>query len=335
MIVRIRIEPNAIREAIANSPDGGKEVLTRLATELRRHGAIYLIHEEDLKEVLRPLEPNLKPAVAKLWKKLLEDLRLWGRIVDVDTTPEEVGDVDLAILSAGSLPEGGRGRADGVHLSTAEEADRSPVIQQLRRLKYAENYKEGTDSERVWDERFASCTRISKRVTLVDKYLFGGTSGLNRELVPWVLTRLEQDCMLGLEVELIGALPTGAEPWQIRSLIADHGFGQSRLSSIKIWIAPWVWNDKVFDRKAERQVEMKRSGPHNRHIRFSCGAAFTLEEGFDRLWRRNRNGGQPKVWGSSGVTPHYVGSDAPALVRLAKIEKDLKRATRPARILDL
>lgn len=353
MIVRTLIEPDAIREAVANSPDGGKEALTRLATELRRHGAIDLIHEEDLKAALQPLQPSLKPAVAKLWEQLLIDLRRSGRIIDAGTrtqdsgtpglrSPDRLAGIDLAIRNTGSVPEGGRGRAGGVHLSTVEEVDRSPIIKELRRLKYAENYEAGTKSERVWNERFAACARISKRVTLVDKYVFGGTSGLNRELVSWVLTRLEQerleqDPMLGLELELIGVLPPETQPEQIRAMIADRDFGELQSNSIKIWVAPWAWSVKVFDRRERKMVTQRRSGPHNRHIRFSCGAAFTMEEGFDRLWYRDRNRGisKPKVWGSSGVTPHFVGSNDPALGRLARIEEDLKKATLPDRIFQL
>ncbi len=338
MIVNTVIDPAAIREAVASSHDGGKEVLMRLAVEMYRHGAITLAAgsgETALEQALDPEDTNLKPAVAKLWLKLLNDLRIWHRLIahdvaqagsnsDVFSSLQSIErlepSVDLAIVRRQFAPDIGVEQGRRVCFASPEQVDRSPVISDLRKMKYTENYDRNTDSNRIWKERFAPCVRISETVTLVDQYLFGGKDGINEHLVPWVLERLNlAEVPSTLRVELIGAIPINTHVDDILVMLAENEFCKStRLLSV--WVVP-EWKVEVRNRHATWAVQ----GPHNRHIRFSCSTAFTVEEGFDRFV--NRREGKPKVWGTSGVTPHYVGGDDPLLRRLTRIEDDLKNAT--------
>lgn len=327
MIVNTVIDPAAIREAVASSHDGGKEALVRLATEMRRHGAISLARGSDengLRQALDPVVGGLKLEVANLWVELLRDLRRWGRLIDQDVT--QAGSNFDALTSAGSISHltpavelaivkrefaTGPGMAPGhVCLASPEQVDRSPVIGGLRKMKYAENYAKKSDSNRIWEERFAPCAKISKTITLVDHYLFGGKDGINKHLMRWVLDRLNQaEVPPTLKVELIGALPNNTRMNDIRDILADLDFCKSP-RFLSVWVVP-DW----------------RGGPHNRHIRFSCSTAFTVEEGFARFVSLE---GKPEVWGISGVTPHYVAGADPLLARLKQSECGLKRST-PAR----
>lgn len=298
MIVRTSIDPAAIRDAVATSDDGGKAVLTRLATELRRHGALVTGSDgQELKEALDPRRVPIKPAVSRLWDQLLDDLKLSGRLID-PADHRTGAKVDLTVSGDPAAAPAGK-------TTSPELIDRSPAIQRLRQMKYQENYDRGSDSRQIWGERFAPCARISSEATVVDQYLFS-----NPAVAPWILQRLTKDAP-NLDVYLIGAARNDRTVDQIRDQLTNLANGQRPAGRICVWLVPWV--------------EGVKGKPHNRHIRFDRIAAFTLEEGFDRFiapWD-----GSPVVWGSSGVTPHYLPADGPHLTRLQSIEDRLKAAT--------
>jgi hypothetical protein len=308
MIIRTRLDPAAIRDAVAASDDGGREILTRLATELRRHGVLVTGSDgKELKEALDPRGTTIKPAVSQLWGELFLDLERWGRLLDADrSTGAGAAGVDLTVSDDPAIASAGE-------VTSPDLIDRSPAIQGLRQMKYEENYKPGSDSLQIWGDRFAPCSRISRRVTVVDQYLFAKPA-----VVPWILQRLAKDAP-GIAVDLIGAAPserteertaqrtkerTAEEVKDQLTTLApkDRPTGQ-----VLLWLVPWGQGPR----------------PHNRHIRFDRIAAFTLEEGFDRFL----DGRRPIVRGPSGVTPHYVSAGDPHLDRLAEIERRLKKAT--------
>lgn len=313
MIVRTRIDPAAIRNAVVTSNDGGKEVLARLATELRRHGALVTdLDGKELKEALDPRETPIKSAVSRLWVELFQDLERWGRLIDVDnSTGGGRAGMDLTVSDDPASATAGK-------VTSPELIDRSPVIQRLRQMKYQENYKPESDSRQIWGDRFAPCARISRRVTVVDQYLFAKPA-----VVPWILQRLAKDAP-GIAVDLIGAAPSErtegrTAQWtkertaeEVRDQLTNLAPKDRPTGQVLLWLVPWGQGPK----------------PHNRHIRFDRIAAFTLEEGFDRFLDGR---GSPIVRGSSGVTPHYVSADDPHLDRLAGIEERLKKATPEAR----
>ncbi|PSK64985.1 hypothetical protein B0E53_03061 [Micromonospora sp. MH33] len=213
------------------------------------------------------------PALASI--RALDDLRLhWWAATDVAVVAAEVGEVLGAAADAGHRPE----------VATAATLDDCRVIRRIRSLAEDATAAYGSDRERFWSDVLEPLATGARQVTIVDRYLFKSLWDLDAgkywtrrwrgEHLSWLLQRIDSVADSGAEVRLVGAWNPGEYPAMTATSTADAlkavwaPTGAGRLAKVTVTLA-----------SPARVVDF----PHDRHIRFSTGAALMLGAGFDRL----------------------------------------------------
>lgn len=220
----------------------------------------------------------------------LDDLCLqWGAATDVAVVAAEVGEVLGAAAEAGRRPE----------VATASTLDDCRVIRRIRSLAEEATAAYGSDRERFWGDVLEPLATGARQVTVVDRYLFKSlwdldsekywTRGWQGEHLTWLLQRIDSVSESGAEVRLVGAWNPGVYPAMTATSTADAlkaawaPAGAGRLAKVTVTLA-----------SPARGVDF----PHDRHIRFSTGAALMLGAGFDRLREK-------KIWDQDGLNWQY------------------------------
>lgn len=298
MIIRTAVEARSLIELLETGNQRLQWVQHRALTELlREQGILIWTSTGDSQALLASLKryPS-SPKIKELWAHTLKTLQDTGRMRHLDPKLQDVlttacerrplpaelsGKIDLIVLSDHLIThhgysEQGHGReADGPELSAIDVISECEVVQRARRIRDTDRYAKGADRAQVWEELFRTPTELSQEVALLDRYLLSSLKEAYPRLdhVRWLLDRLEEDCRPNTALKVLCAKEDGWTAGWLRPEL-ERLLGLPRLNlSVEFVLAPWKkWRGRT-----------KVKGPHDRHIRFSCGVAMPVEEGFDRL----------------------------------------------------
>lgn len=190
--------------------------------------------------------------------------------------------------------DGFESRPGEPELTLADSIGHCRTIDKLRTMRERGNFPKNASRQTVWDELFVPPARLSTEATLLDRYflehLFKDPKRETRDHAEWLLTSMQRDLAAGSTVRLLCGWPSDRErnaPMDeetLTSRLRNHLgpiLAPGRLAGVTVVFARWP--------------SRKGDGPHNRHIRFSCGFAITSQEGFDRL-------DSPRIVGIDGFT---------------------------------
>lgn len=193
--------------------------------------------------------------------------------------------------------DGFESRPGEPELTLADSIRHCQTIDKLRRMRQQGNFAQSASRETVWEELFVPLARLSTEATLLDRYflehLFKGAKRDGRDHAEWLITSMDRDLAAGSTVRLLCGWPSDRDrnaPMDeatLRSRLRDRLgpiLGPGRLAGVTVVFARWP--------------SRKRDGPHNRHLRFSCGFAITSQEGFDRLDSTRIVGIDGFTWGA-------------------------------------
>lgn len=165
-------------------------------------------------------------------------------------------------------------------LCVADSVAHCATVEHVQTLRERGNFPASTARETVWKAVFALPAELSMEATLLDQYflkwLLNGRR--DRDHAEWLIGALDRTMAPNSRLRLLCGVPTSGNPPQplteddveqaVMERIAPI-VGRGRLTKVEVVLAPWP--------------KRHENGPHNRHLRFSCGVAITTPEGFDRL----------------------------------------------------
>lgn len=296
----------------------------RIVENFRNFGLLRLLGPDDANDLLGYIH-GAERQIGILWCHLIKDLGQINRVKLDQASP--LPSPMREYLESGTLPERLAQLADVViasenlapqaewparpELAPASGFDLSETMTMFRDLRNDETEIQGTSREDIWERRLRGVTRLSSEVWICDPYLFGKNS-FDISVAPkrlrhlrWLLTELAE----GLE-------STGNQAPAIHLLTARREYDPlvattflAQLSALQNWTGSL---DVTFYTPTP---DFK--GPHDRHIRFSCGVAFNVPAGFDRL----RSG---TVKDDEGYKWHFIGPGN-SLERLISIEQAIQQ----------
>jgi len=321
MITRSVIDARAIRELLDQSPRASFRSHADVTQVLREHGVLLLTCKEDQDELIGAIKVQ-RQEVKDLWIETFKALQNTGRytfsapplraatsaLLDESNPRELASGVDMVVVSSDvaqreGFEEQGFTTPQGAPELVMPEAIRQcTTVKRLVDLRERGNFPEGTPRDSIWSEVLAPLAAVSEEATILDRYLLGDLSHSRhlRGHVAWLLQRLNRAAPRMRYVRLLAEVPN---PWDPRTrdrmpitsaeldgILRDTVRRLMIEVTVKVVVAPWaISNEK---------------GPHDRHIRFSCGSAIGVEEGFDRL-KDNQ------VWGLDGLSwKHLVRPEA-------------------------
>ena len=317
MLLNVHLTAGVVAETSKSEAKYAAPALRREIRDLLlRHGILRFTSGEEAKRLLDALQdPNLTQQEATEWKQIVMTLHGAGRLqaenpalTDELENADSPADLDplkplqplLSVLPPETysriFPQAQSGLS---RVATQFEAgvpgSLTESIQYAGVQKLAElgSYPKTTKRDQIWRELLEPFVRVSNHVYIFDKYLFSALAETSDEHVNWLLTQLDRDMSPGSAVTLIGAraIPDDRGGYKISSyaseaedMLRDYlPYKFANLTSVQVLLAPSV-----------RQRDMH----HDRHIRFSAGAAFEFPSGFDRL-------GYPNLRDNFGFTYRY------------------------------
>ncbi len=343
MLLNVHLTPRVISETSHSQAQYAAPALRREIRDLLlRHGVLRFSSGEEAKQVLDALkDPNLTQQEATEWKQMVMTLHGAGRLqaenpalADKLEDADSLADLDplkslqplLSVLPPATyarlFPEAQSGLSRlaaqfeaGVPGSLTESAQYAKV----QRLVELGRFPKGANRDRVWQELLEPFARVSNHVYIFDKYLFAALADTSDEQMNWLLPGLDKAMPSGSAVTLIAArgipgdrgeekvssFPREAE-YMLRDYLPDK---YPNLSSVQVLLAPSV-----------RQRDMH----HDRHIRFSAGAAFELPSGFGPL-------GYRQLRDNFGFTHRY----SPATLKELQEREEAVRRNRDVHSFDL
>lgn len=292
----------------------------RLAREVRRYCALRLLGPADAADLLEKVK-SADDDVREIWGHLLKDLGT-SRIFMVrdNPNPAPLG----ALLEVGNVPSGlehlvdvllgsstvSKTWAGAPELTSVERFDLSHTIEGARRLHAEPTYPQGTSREKIWNDQWRRPAQLSNEAWICSPYLFGKdsfTPGERHRLahVVWLLDRLHES-MPAQEatVHLLAAQGDYAVA-DVATALRRSRFHRERPGTLNVHLAPWRPQVRAGDGE-------DFYGPHDRHIRFSCNAAFDVPSDFDRLRHET-------IREAQGYKCHYLGP-GPSLRILQEVE---------------
>lgn len=323
MLARTSLDAQSLTEILGSNARQTKLLHREVIKTLHEHGILTLSGDGDGKELLAAIKGLDDPSLVAVWTSLLRYLQNNHRLAYVEpkcesTTaqwldsgdPEYFGkQTDVVVVREavgereGFSVEGHVRQVGQPEKVLADALNASEIFSELSGLRMKGRFPAGTDRERFWSDVLAPLSRVSSEVTVFDRYLFSSFSrrrGLGGH-VRWLLERLDGTLSDNSTVRLLADAPTGGDINDLQEALQREAKRQSwtRLRHLEVWLAPWHGG--------------KGKGPHNRHVRFSCGSAVTFEEGLDRLEF-------PKLSYAEGINWKYV-TDSDVVLELAVSER--------------
>ena len=305
MMARVGIESEALLDFKGeNRIDmNTQKALTRLLTE---YGFVDLMGVNDANALTAAIG-QLPPDVRTVWIKTLKGLYDLNRfrcgerhetmtdICNAEQLPEDFHkQLNLVVVSKQVAEKreipvhtGYATRVCEPELSLADSVDHCTTIERARVLRERGNFPAGSSRNEIWTNLFKLPAELSAEVTLLDGYFFHYNlqrKGAPRDHVTWFIRELNRTLLEGSSLRLLCQLPEGSTVLGLEQTVQDllsPIVGSGRLASIHVVLAPARGSTRL---------------PHNRHLRFSCGAAITSDEGFDRLGRSKIDGVEGFSW---------------------------------------
>lgn len=323
MIVRTALDARALTDLLQSTPSrrtrSTHENVTRY---LREAGYLVLANESDGDDLMAAIKQD--PWVGTLWIATLKALHQSNRIRTILPRSEQSTSQMLEGVSASALTDradvvvarddvvaqrgfefDGYGQALGEPEVTAmDSVGRCNSYRRVFDLRDRGHFPSGTPRDLVWAEVFLPLARVSTEVTILDRYLFKGLVVSRAPLshLRWLLDRLGRAMPPNGHVKVMAEHPnpewTESEMDRaLRAKLWTGANGDGR--SLEVWVAQWT--------------NTNGRGAHNRHIRFSCGSAIGVTEGFDRL-------ASDKISGLDGFTFKH-NADPTVLHTMAEAER--------------
>ena len=311
MIARLSVAPESIRDLGGQLPPiAAKAQHETFLRAVEAHGLLVVANadeEQDLVREARQLGAD-PPGAKERWLMALTELKKRKRVRYI-TPPIESG-LDT-VEGIGALRKGWGGRAQvavlasdhaaaiGVQrsgllmdheskleIAAAPVAAYCETLNLLRDLAEQGELAHGAPRNDFWRQVLMPLAVLSRRVVVLDQYLFGEVTwhhtNLPRsrdwqpEVVVWLLNWLDRTLPNQAQVTLIGGCGGDRGPRNAAdaaAMIRDvwRPNAEGRLGKVEVVAGPW------------RQGEIRM--PHDRHVRFSVGGAIKSLPGFDRLGR--------------------------------------------------
>ena len=335
MLLNVHITPRALVETTQSEAQFNAPALRRDLVELLlRHGVMRFTSSDEAGRWIDSLGlPDLTPAEKKEWQQLLLSLKKQGRLSA--STPPLITDAEaastlaevegltkgapmLSVLGEATyrrlFPDATSGHAvpyPGLEITVPGSVADSKLYQRLRDLVDTGRLPEGTPRTEVWNSLFGPLASVSKEITIFDKYLLSRLFETGDEHVTWMLKNLNEVAPEGAGVVLIAARGTEGQ-YGAERIPSDAREAERLLREY----LPDTWGRLGSVQVVFAESTRARHMHHDRHIRFSAGAAIEVPAGFDRL-------DQPRLRDSFGFT--YRWSPA-ALAELESREQEVKRA---------
>ncbi|GAA3917694.1 hypothetical protein [Microbacterium invictum] len=271
MITDFEVHLSAIAELQEMDPGFAQVLSDRLRDDLIRHGVLDVLDEAHRVELARFVrsQPGLS---GQRWIEVLLTL---GKLNRFNVLSEPI---DWGVRLQGAAGDDRPSIADPtfddtrpkVELCTVRDLSRSSTLQALRDLDADAHLSFGGVRKEFWAQVLEPLAVRSRTVHIVDRFIFrrlDQNSSERDHVLPWLITRLGQlDNNDGIEVTLTSDDAEGFTPEEGLRLLRPW-FQSGNLKFIEVVTAP------------------RNDLPHDRHIRFGCGAAILLPAGFDRLAR--------------------------------------------------
>ena len=311
MLARVGVDSDALLDF--KGPSRASLTAQRaMATALEGLGVLEARNSDDLVELFDAIN-DLSPDAQTLWIKTLTALDGVNRIHrgnEANTSrevarkaplpPDLVRSVDVLVVSEAS------GEAQGVptfpgHMTRSGEPEltyldsfaHSAAADAVRALRDRGNFPQGSSRHDIWDAVLQPLAQISVEATLLDRFFLTKPSG---DHAKWLITNLDRSLRDGAHLRILGEWDASWTEQQARDVahkrVAPH-VGSGRIASVEVILAA-AWDRSGPTSRRPRNAPY---GPHNRHLRFSCGMAVTAVEGFDRLRQRTVEGVDGFTWG--------------------------------------
>lgn len=334
MLLNVHVTPGVLAETSRSEARFAAPALRKEIQDLLlRHGVLRFASKEEATRWLDSLKlDELSPQETKEWQVLLLALNKQGRMVaespalvenpEIAATADELEPLKalapvLSIVGTETYQRvfpnaevGVSKLAANAEVTVPGSISQSSLYENLTHLVESGRYPAGTGRTRVWESLFAPLASVSKEIVIFDKYLFGQLDVTSDEHVNWLLAQLDATAPAGASVKLIGArgvpdsygnerVPGNAADaeWLLREYLPGKF---TNLRSVEAILAPSV---------------RARDMHHDRHIRFSAGAAVELPAGFDRL-------GTPQLRDTFSFTYRHL---AGSLTELAGREESARK----------
>ncbi|KAB1925786.1 hypothetical protein F8280_10935 [Micromonospora noduli] len=313
MHAQVAIASNALDTA-SLPPDAALTIHRVFMDRLQAHGRLVFADDMDARNLLRAVTsgPGLPPQARVWWGEVLATFAKNNRVsvrqpsttplVQVATLAELYrhwnDSVDVAVIATAASAALGVPAATGFLASpghgpdvvTAHSAPTSPAIERLKDLADKGTLTHTSRRETFRQDVLTPLAAGAQTATIVDRYYF------NR------VWRPDDDKNAPGHVEwLLGALDAVMAPGAKVHIIAES---QRNVSATDTAAAVHTaWNPPNTGRLGEAVLSLiARTAParvpHDRHIRFSTGAAVLMPSGFDRLEK-------PTVADPNGMNWHY------------------------------
>lgn len=321
MYARVAIAPDAVCEPVA-PPAFAKAQYAAILEALNANGTLQFASRDDAKRFAASVRQSsaLPDGVSQKLVAALVELGKLGRVDFGESagttrplgTYQQVeafklawsGRVEVAVFDQSGAEALGVPDDDGViEVSEDLEVARLFALSGTRAFSHlrfiADTGHVAFDSPRdaFWRDVLRPLARSSKVVTVVDQYLLGGlwyrsdrrpqSHRWSPEHVVWLLENLDRTAPPGTQVELL--------------TVVEDNDARSQKAEAAAQLVREFWNRSHagrLDRVRLSVAGTRRGFPHDRHIRFSSGAAITVDAGLDRLR-------EPRIWDQSGMAWGY------------------------------
>lgn len=325
MIATVALAPEALVDpALGTALPILRGVHTALLERIAAHAAIVEGSGEEISELLKSIE-RLPVELKPKWKTLLTEFYKTQRFAPMNPprtsrigdnhTAAELADlagrIDLMVVPLSQASELGAG-PDGLGALLANDIEVAAIpaalycntLHRLASLAELGLVPHGTPREQFWNDVLRAPLRLSRTITVLDRYLFRGLAhhydnlpasrNWMPEAIVWLLRHLDAD--RGPD-----AVPTTV------TLIADSslssGFGSADTAAAAIREFWQRTPDGTVKDVEVRLGPWKLPGggllPHDRHIRSNIGVGFKIFAGLDRL-------GQQTVTDTDGMSWQYI-----------------------------
>lgn len=310
MIARLSVAADALEDLTGqHSVPTAKAQHETLARALEAHGLLVFANPDEERELLdaaRRIGTN-PPGVKARWLSVLAEMKKSKRMLYL-TPPGTFGLTGVAAIEELRAGWGGKAQVavlstqqasalgvdadgllvdapSGLELAAAPIAAYCKTLGDIHELIQRGVVAHGASRDEFWKEVLQPIAVLSRQVVILDQYLFGDvcwhhtklphSTRWDPDMVIWALRKLDASMQRGAEVTLMGS--TGGrgprDAADAAEMINDlwNPPAAGRLGKVEIVAGLWK----------QGQERM----PHDRHVRFSAGAAVKSLPGFGRLGR--------------------------------------------------
>jgi hypothetical protein len=301
VIVHVGMSPQALID-IGQAVRGRSAVtlLESLQNMLLSHGCVYLASSADAMALLHMIKSSegLSPQERVQWSTVFAQLKSHGRLrissasslLSIDDAPDALSlklrGGELSMIAIPRITTFDRLFPDTagasvvvdnlLEVTTSDAASASSQYQSAQKSVASESFAAGLNRQTVWQELFSEPARLSKTVTVFDRYIFRllskreSNGDAAREHIQWFLESLDQVAPNNTAVFVYGSLGhsgISADAQAVASILSKRWTKRAgRISQVTLIASTAIKHQH-----------------HDRHVIFGDSMAFDLPGGLDRL----------------------------------------------------